>query len=180
MTQIQTTRFGTLEINEEHLVEFRDGMIGFNACKRYVVVESLATPHILWLQSLDAPEIAFPLMEPQFFKKDYKAPLNDADKASLNFLDGDKLKVFCVLTIPTNSEQMTVNMKAPLVINVDRATAAQVILQDKSLELRAPAYEVFQNTWSAFTVQEQRAPQVVEENSWSPVALRAQVRDASL
>jgi hypothetical protein len=60
--------------------------------------------------------------------------------------------------------------------------AAQVILQDKSLELRAPAYDVFQNSWSAFAVQEQRAPEAksTEENAWSPVALRGQGRDVSL
>jgi flagellar assembly factor FliW len=143
MKQIKTTRFGTLDVNSDHIVRFKDGMIGFIPLKDYFLVESPAMPLVLWLQSVDEPDVAFPLIEPWFFKRDYKSVLTDADKFSIQLQDGDQQKVLVVLTIPEDFEKMTVNMKAPVVINLTRGLATQTIIQDKGLELRVPAYAGF-------------------------------------
>jgi flagellar assembly factor FliW len=150
MKNIETTRFGNIEMSEEHTITFKDGMIGFPRLKKYVLIESNSTPMLMWLQSIDAPEVAFPVMEPWFFRRDYKAPLSEADRLSIDFEDSDILKTLVVLTIPGEMMRMTVNLKAPVVVNIEKATAAQIIIQDKSLEVRVPAHEAFNKAVSNY------------------------------
>ncbi len=148
--KIETTRFGHVEYVEDQVIHFTDGMVGFPRLKNYVLVESPSMPLILWLQSVESADIAFPIIEPWFFRRDYKAPLGDADKISLAHDENDRLKIFTVLTIPDDMTRMTVNLRAPVVINVSKSTAAQMILQDKSLEIRTPAHEGFNKAMSSF------------------------------
>ena len=175
MTTISTTRFGEIEIHQDHLIEFRDGMIGFPKLKKYVLVESPSMPLILWLQAVGEPDIAFPLIEPWFFKRDYKANMTDADRHSLGYEDGDSTKIFVVLTIPEDMNNMTVNLKAPLVIDLAKASATQVILQDKGLEVRSPAHEAFNKALSNYTISQTAS--VFDDDStesWAAVDFKRQ------
>ncbi len=171
MNQIETTRFGKISIDNDHVLEFKDGMIGFHTLKKYVLVESPAMPLVMWLQSVNEPDVAFPLIEPWFFKKDFKNQLTDADKHSLNFKQGHALKVLVVMTIPEDFEKMTVNLKAPVVINLSNGLAAQGIIQDKTLEVRVPAYEKFNEAVATLSVSSQSENQAEQNNNedWSQV-----------
>ncbi len=187
MNQIETTRFGKIAINNEHVLHFKDGMIGFHTLKKYVLVESPLMPLVMWLQSLEEPDVAFPLIEPWFFKKDYKTQLSDADKHSLNYKEGDSLKVLAVMTIPENYEQMTVNLKAPVVINLANGQAAQGIIQDKTLEVRVPAYEKFNEAVNSLGVSSDDSSTGTQEpqEDWSQVLYKEifcaeENRDSSL
>lgn len=173
---IQTSRFGDIEIQDDLIVHFSDGIIGFSVLKDYVLIESPQMPLVLWLQSVDAPEIAFPVTEPYFFKRDYKAPMTEADKFSLKFADGDTLKLFVIMTIPPDMSRMTVNMKAPLVVDVLKSTGTQLVLQDKTLEVKTPAYEAFQDAMSKIPLELEAptsSPTADENLSFNIVPLRA-------
>jgi flagellar assembly factor FliW len=169
--QVKTKRFGIIEADDEHFIHFRDGMVGMSALKKYILVESPSFPLILWLQSCEDAGIAFPVVEPYFFKRDYKVQMTDADKASLKFQEGDRIKHFVVLTIPENLEGMTVNMKAPVAINLEKGTGAQVILQEKTYEVRHPAYNDFVEAIRA--ISDESTDEVREniEENWSPVSI---------
>ncbi len=167
---IQTTRFGQIEISQEHVIHFRDGMIGFPQLKEYILVESSSLPILLWLQSVDAAEVAFPVMEPWFFKKDYMVSPNDADKLSIDLKPGDKTKYFVVLTIPNEMMRMTVNLKAPIVVNLNKSMATQIILQDKSLIVRTPAHEDFSKAVNQ--IQSQFQVTEAEEDKWAPIEVK--------
>jgi flagellar assembly factor FliW len=148
MTAIHTTRFGDVEVKADQIVEFKDGVIGFSKLKKYVLVESPSMPLVLWLQSMERPDVAFPLIEPWFFKKDYKVVMSDADKITLGLEDAHRTKVFVIMTIPEEAERMTINLKAPLVMNIEESLGAQVIQQDRGLEVRVPAHEAFSQAMS--------------------------------
>ncbi len=179
-TTIQTTRFGEIEIDEaEHLISFEDGVIGFPTLKKYVLIESNTVPLILWLQSTEAADIAFPVSEPWFFRRDHKTAMNDSDKHTLKYQDTDRLKVFVILTIPTDMTKMTANLKAPVVLNITKATGAQVILQDKTLEVRTPAFEALSRALSnLIPVQSTNEVEETAEDSWTAVNVRG--REASV
>jgi flagellar assembly factor FliW len=171
---VKTTRFGDISIDQQHILHFKDGMIGFHQLKDYFLIESPSLPLLLWLQSLDNPEVAFPVIEPYFFKKDFEAPLLDADKLALSKTDGDVLKAFLVMTIPDDVEKMTVNMKAPIMINLQKRSGTQSILQDKNLMVRMPAYEIFKNHVENYELSNPAAAtQSVEgqSESWTPIDL---------
>lgn len=167
--RIQTTRFGTVEVHDDHIIQFKDGMIGFPTLKEYVLVESPSMPLVLWLQSVQAPDIAFPVVEPWFFKRDYKTPMTDADRASLQYDEADRLKIFTVLTIPDDMTKMTVNMRAPVVININRSTATQLVLQDKALEIRTPAHEGFAKAMANFQMTQTVQKPEQSQDAWVAV-----------
>ncbi len=176
--RIETARFGSIDVNEEHLIHFRDGIIGFSTLKQYVLIESPSMPLVLWLQSTERPGVAFPLIEPYFFRRDYKVSLSEADKSSIKFEEGDRTKVFDVLTIPEDMTKMTVNLKAPIVVNLDKSAASQVILQDKTLEVRASAHEAFNKALANYNLS-QSTSEDVSENIWNAIDVKKDV-DAAL
>ncbi len=179
MKTIQTSRFGEIEIQEEHLIHFSDGIIGFSMLKDYVLIESPQMPLLLWLQSVDAADIAFPVTEPYFFRRDYKAPMTDADKCCLNYVEGDVLKFFVIMTVPHDMTRMTVNMKAPLVVDIAKARGTQLVLQDRSFEVKTPAYEAFNHAMASLPVEvtSENAEPTTEE--WSIVPLRERNHEAA-
>jgi flagellar assembly factor FliW len=181
MTTITTKRFGNIPANEEHFIRFKDGMIGMSVLKQYILIESSSYPLILWLQSCQDPGIAFPVMEPAFFKRDYKVHMTDADRACLKFEEGDRIKFFVVMTIPDNTEDMTVNLKAPVAINLDKGTATQVILQDKELQVRSPAYADFVKTVAQLSDESNDFGQ--GEDTWAPISIsggQTELREAQV
>ncbi len=167
MKTIETTRFGKLNIGEEHLVHFRDGIIGFKSLKAYCLVESPAMPLVFWLQAIDSADIAFPLVEPWFFKRDFKLQTNEADRIAIDLESNSRIKEFVILTLPEDLTQMTANIKAPVVINLTKALGTQVIIQDKNYELRKPAYADFQRALNSLKDES-------SDESWSPINLRTQ------
>lgn len=151
--QINTTRFGTVSFKDDYVIRFRDGMVGFPDLKNYVLVESPQMPLVLWLQSTEDSNVAFPLIEPEFVRKGYSFSMNTADESMISYTPTTKLKTFLVMTIPTEVEQMTVNLRAPVVINIDQSCGGQIILQDKAQVVRAPVFTEFQlamNSLAAF------------------------------
>ena len=180
--EIVTKRFGNIPANEEHFIRFKDGMIGMSVLKQYILIESSGYPLILWLQSCQDPGIAFPVVEPAFFKRDYKVQMTDADRACLKYEAGDRLKYFVVMTIPDNMEDMTVNLKAPVAINLDKGTATQVIQQDKELLVRTPAYNEFVKVIAQISDESNDFSQGDEE-TWAPISIagrRTQLLEAAV
>jgi flagellar assembly factor FliW len=174
--QIKTKRFGNIEAGDEHFISFRDGMIGMSALKKYILVESPAYPLMLWLQSCEDAGIAFPVIEPNFFKTNYKLQMTDADRACLKFEEGHRIKEFVVLTIPENVEDMTANLRAPVVINLANGTGNQVVLQDKELQIRRPVYKEFINILNSIA---DSSDEILSE-VWSPVSIRNKEQTALL
>jgi len=172
--KIQTTRFGTIEAGEECVIHFRDGMVGFSNLKNYVLIESASMPLILWLQSLEDIKVAFPVIEPWFFKRDYNPHLTEADKACMKLETADKTKMFVVLTIPQEMANMTANLKAPIVINANKGLGTQLVLQEKTYEVRVPAHDAFNQALSNLPIN-QSASDVAEEEEvevWTAVEYR--------
>ncbi len=177
MLLINSTRFGTIQATEDCLIRFDDGMVGLPHLNQYVLVESPSMPLVLWMQAVNDPQIAFPLIEPYFFRKDYKPSLSPADACSIAFEQNDKTKTFVVLTIPQDALKMTVNLKAPVVINLDKGVGTQVILQDKTYEVRVPAFQTYEAAMNAgvaaisASVEEEEVWTEETENRWNVVNL---------
>lgn len=141
---IQTSRFGAVELTEEDVVQFPEGLIGFNTLHRYVLLDDPNDDIFAWLQSCDDPGIAFPVLEPELFAAGYKVALtkHDLDSLSLESMAGSR--VFAIVTIPEDPRQMTANLKAPLIFNVAKKMARQCVLQDSKLNIREPIFSQLQ------------------------------------
>ena len=154
--KVKTTRFGELEVNQIDVVVFNDGLLGFENLKKYFVVDPGDSTLILWLQSIDDEKVAFPIIEPKIFKPDYVAKLLPAD---LNGLELDSLqnaKLYSILTIPANVQEMSANLKAPIVINSAKKVGKQIVLADSKLSVKHEMYRELKTYIVNFTSDDSR------------------------
>ncbi len=137
---IHTSRFGVINIVGDDVINFPEGLLGFNELHRFVLLDDPADEIFAWLQSCDEPGIAFPLLEPELFSTTYKVQLTKHDLEILGLKNGEGIRAFSIITIPSDPTLMTANLKAPIVINVANRVARQCVLQDNSLMIREPIF----------------------------------------
>jgi flagellar assembly factor FliW len=133
---IKTGRFGQLEVGEDEVISVPQGILGFPEYRKFCLVDPGDDTLILWLQSLDNSEIAFPILEPKIFKGDYAARLSAVELRELKLESINQSAVFSILTIPEDVTQMTANLKAPVVINLMGQIAKQVVLQENEYTIK--------------------------------------------
>ncbi len=141
---IQTTRFGHVQFQSEDLLIFPEGILGFSDLQKFVLLDDPNDEIFAWLQSCEEPAIAFPVLEPELFSENYKISLAKNDLESLQMTATGNSRVFCIVTIPDDPTQMTANMKAPVVINIQQRLARQCVLQDNHLAIREPIFAKLQ------------------------------------
>ena len=136
---IDSPRFGALEVDEERILNFARGLPGFPDCTRFFVVDHDKETPLKWLQSVDRPEIAFLIVEPEQVMKSFEV---DVPTAVLNLLQWDKdsteadVSVFVILNVEDGN--LTANLKAPVIVNIPKRLACQMIVEDPGAPVRAP------------------------------------------
>ena len=141
--KVNTSRFGLIEVADSDIIGFSEGLLGFEGSKKFFIVDPADETLIMWLQSLDSPQIAFPILEPKLFKADYKVRLSANELRTLK-IDSAKDKetlVYCILTIPEDVAQISANLKAPVVINTNCSVGRQVVLQENEYSVKFPVYK---------------------------------------
>ncbi|HZO90471.1 MAG TPA: flagellar assembly protein FliW [Chthonomonadaceae bacterium] len=135
--RVPTTRFGALEVEEDLIIRLPEGLIGFEACRQFVVVRSEERNAFRWLQSLDEPAVAFPVVEPGEFRPDYAPVIADSDAEFLELTAETPKLIFAIVTVPShNPRAMTANLLGPLVINGLTRRGKQVIVQSEGYTTR--------------------------------------------
>jgi flagellar assembly factor FliW len=155
MIKVHTTRFGALDVNEQDIIRVPEGILGFDTLKKFFIVDPADDTLILWLQSVDSQDIAFPILEPKVFKPDYKVRLSASELRSLQ-LDSVAKKetlVYCILTIPDDVTGMTANLKAPIVINAKEQVGRQVVLQENEYSVKYSIYKELMTVIMSITGQ---------------------------
>lgn len=141
-----TRLFGEIEIDESKIITFEDGIIGFPDMKKFTLIfdeEKEGRSSISWLQSMDEPEIAFPVMDPLFVCETYNPSVEEELLKNLGTIKEDNLYVLVTVTVPQNIKELAVNLKAPIVINTDTRKASQIIVED-DLPVRYRIYEILE------------------------------------
>ena len=136
MIKVKTTRFGEIEIKESDAIELPRGLIGFPELKQYVLLDHDKDSPFKWLQSLDDGSIAFVLINPMLFKADYSVEVAEAEVADLDLTNEDDAVISVIITMPSNPQNMTANLKAPLVFNLKNRKGKQIILSHSEYTTR--------------------------------------------
>lgn len=142
--QVQTSRFGNIEISNEDVITFPEGLLGFVDLEKFVLLDDPNDEIFAWLQSCEEPSIAFPVLEPELFLENFQARINSSDLKVLKAGTEKELRPFCIITIPEDPTQMTANLKAPIMIHVANKLGRQCVLQDNKLEIREPIFTKLQ------------------------------------
>lgn len=126
--KIATFRFGELEIPNQNIIEFPKGIIGFEQFKKYILLEREDSDPFCWLQSLEDPNLAFVVINPTIFFKNYKIEIHYKELEDIQVRSLDRIEIFTIVTIPDDISRMSANLLGPLVINLDNNFAKQVVL----------------------------------------------------
>ncbi|MCI8993877.1 MAG: flagellar assembly protein FliW [Eubacterium sp.] len=127
-----TRLFGEIDIEEEKLICFENGIIGFPDMKKFSLIYDSEgkRKQISWLQSMEDPEFALPVINPLAVKPDYEPMFSEESLAALGDIHENNAIVLTTITVPKELEKMSVNLKAPIVINGETRQAAQIIIED--------------------------------------------------
>lgn len=141
---INTAKFGEVEINKNVIFNFVSPIIGFEDLKEFALIDYKPDSPFKWLQSLEETELAFPVTLCSFFGIDYKFDIPDEEAQKLEIENVDDIFVCNIANIPaSNPKDATINMLAPLILNISNKKAMQTILKNTNFEVR---YKLFQNT----------------------------------
>ncbi|ADQ41176.1 protein of unknown function DUF180 [Caldicellulosiruptor acetigenus I77R1B] len=139
---VQSRVFGELEVSEENIIFFEEGIPAFENLKKFVIIKEDESP-FHWLQSIEDKDIAFVIINPFEIKPDYEFDLPDEVVSKLEIDSPQDVAVFCIVVIPEDVKQTRVNLKAPIIINVNKRKGMQYLLDDERYPLR---YYLFENS----------------------------------
>ena len=138
VTQIESTRFGTLDVSADSVLEFPRGLIGIGGSRYALVGEDDAA--IVWLHSADDPSLALPVTNPWRFFPDFEVELSDAETARCDFPDGIQPQVWVTVRAGAEPEDCTANLRAPILVHQGRAH--QVLNDAPAASVRAALFAV--------------------------------------
>ncbi len=129
--QLETSRFGLIQYDVEELIIFREGLLGFEHLKDFLLLPFEGNPVFFWLQSIEDGNVAFLATDPFWFFPDYGLEIDDELKKTLQITERKQVVVYTICTVPgTNIKDMTTNLVGPLIINAESRQGAQYILND--------------------------------------------------
>lgn len=140
--EIETKKFGRIEVSEDKLFNFVMPIVGFDELSRYVLLEHDEESLFKWLQSVDNSLLAFPIVSCANLSFDYVIDLPDNAVDALQIDDVEDLLVMNVASIPSSEpDGATINLLAPLVFNIKNKLAGQIILSGSGYEVNYPLFE---------------------------------------
>ena len=141
--QLNTLKFGLVEIDENLIFNFAEPILGYENLKKYALIDYDQDSPFKWLQSIEEPEVAFPVTIPALFGINYVFTIPENFTNLLNLKTIDDVLTVNIVNIPVGKpENSTVNLLAPIIINIQTKAAIQIILQEGNYSLKQ---NLFQN-----------------------------------
>lgn len=126
--KINTRDFGEIDIAENEILSFPQGIYAFEEDRRFVLISPCGeNKYPMWLQSLDNENLCFIVFDPKEFSADYKVTMDDEAKKAIGMTDSSVIDYLAIAVIADDYIDSTVNLKSPIVVNSDNNTAVQVI-----------------------------------------------------
>ena len=136
--QLRSELLGDLEVSENSVFDFPDGLFGFEDAHGFVLLAA-ERDGFYWLQSLEFSALTFLLADPFAWVDGYSVDLPDCELASLAPADAADLAVLAIVTLPRTAEECpTVNLQGPVALNVRKRVGRQVVIQDSEFDVRHP------------------------------------------
>lgn len=127
--QIQSSRFGKIEINHSDMLLMPHGLIGFETCRHWILLSTDDENQVAWLQSVALANVAIPVISPRRYLPDYRAHVHKRDLTSLHLHSDDLLYFLCVVS--KSGSTLTANLKSPILLNATRHIAIQTVVTDE-------------------------------------------------
>lgn len=135
---IDTRYFGNLDVPDDRIIHFENGLKGFEEHKKFAIINNYDTEEpvpFFWMQSLSDPDLAFVITVPFIFKPDYAFELPIEIEKSLNIDEHSELGIYSIVTIPGEVKDFTYNLMGPIIVNYTTRKAEQVVLYNEHFSL---------------------------------------------
>ena len=141
---VMTKVFGEITIDDDRIITFPKGIIGFPDLTEFALLHDSekGSDSIHWLQSIQEPGFAMPVMDPLIVCPDYNPEVDDELLKHLGELNPEELLVLVTVTVPKDLTQMSVNLKGPVIIDAVGRKATQVIVEGDEYQVKFPIYDI--------------------------------------
>ena len=134
--KIYTTQFGEIEINDETIITFPSGILGFPSFTKYALIDVDETSPLKWLHSIEEPSLAFVVTDPNLFRPDYQVDAWKKDLEDIEVTCPEETIVLVLVTVPSDPSMMTANLKGPVIINTRTFKAKQLIVDNPDYDIK--------------------------------------------
>jgi flagellar assembly factor FliW len=138
MRRVESDQLGEIEVDEQGVIHFLEGIPGFESCHDFVLVDDEELAPFRWLQSLDDGAVAFVVVDPAIIFPGYQVHLGPSELAAIGLTHSDAAVVQVILTISEEPAKTTANLQGPLLINAEKNLGCQVLLTRSPYETRYP------------------------------------------
>ena len=137
---VNTSRFGQVEVDDDRVITFTNGLLGFPRNTEFVLIQPSDDSYFFWLQSVQTPELAFVVTDPSIFVKDYTVPIKSDQRSELGIEEVEDAQVFVIVNKRENL--LTGNLQGPLVIQTQNRVGEQLVLSDRRFNTRVPLMDM--------------------------------------
>ena len=134
--EVKTTRFGCVAVDDERVIHFPEGLLGFPDQKQFVLLQTNSEGNFFWLQSADRPELAFVVSDPLLFVPDFQLPAKAEDMEHIGLARWADAQVLVIVNKVDRT--LTGNLQGPLLINAVNRRGRQLVLSEKKYSTRHP------------------------------------------
>ena len=138
--QIKTKYFGEIQIDEKQIIDFPEGIPGFQDDKQYIMIRDEDTD-FTFFQSLKTEDLCFITLPPVLIAGDYGFDISKETVEKLELEEAEDVLVYSILNIPEDYKKMTANLKAPVIINIKNNKGIQELLDDDKFDLKHPVFK---------------------------------------
>ena len=145
--RVQTKFFGEVELDDNKVIEFPNGIIGFEDFKKFAIIYDIEDDRdtkISWLQSFEEPTLALPVVDPLAVTTEYAPMIEDELLKPLGNPADEDLLFLLVMTVPSDMTKVTANMKAPVIISTEERKGVQLIVDNADYPVKFIVYESVQ------------------------------------
>jgi len=142
---LNTKNFGEVEIKDDDIIFFEYGVPGFENMTKFVLLgktDSEDDP-FFWLQSAQNPNLAFVIMDPRDLVPDYEAEIDTFTANMLKITDPNDALIYCIVTVPQDIQKISINLKAPVIINAKENRGCQVVQENDKYKFKHIITEEF-------------------------------------
>lgn len=144
--EVNTRIFGTIDIEDDKLIHFVNGIVGFPELTTFALIhDNEKNGGIQWLQSMQEPQFAIPVMNPLDILEDYNPQVEDELLKPIGGLDPENMLVLVTVAVPSDLTKMSVNLRGPIVINAENRKACQVITEGEEYQVKFPIYDILKS-----------------------------------
>ena len=145
--KVKTRYYGEIDLDDSKVITFEKGLFGFEEYTKYALMydsETGESTAIKWLQSVEEPGLALPVIIPTLVKPDYDPIVEEGVLDVLGDWNENNISVLVTMTVPSDLKAMTTNMKAPIIINTESMKGIQVVAENPDYEIKFKIYDILE------------------------------------